>query len=134
MVTAVGEVTLMRICIYLRAWLKHVGDYVTGNSDTAPEMDARHCLFTRWLQRSEIEASIAPTLLALIHEQHHKMHALGQTLVEAMPQIGTAHFEHLHQKLRDHGKSVIDDLMQRAHGRWRDAAAAAQRELEAAVA
>lgn len=134
MVTAVGEVTLMRICIYLRAWLKHVGDYVAGVSDTLPEMDASHCLFTRWVQRSEVEASIAPTLLAMIHEQHHRMHELGQALVAALPQMGSAHFQDLHQQLRDHGKAVIDDLMQRAHVRWREAAAATQPGQAAAVA
>ena len=122
-VTAAGEVTLMRICIYLRAWMRNVADYVAGQSEVLPEMDVRHCIFSRWLARSEIAGNIAPALLELIHEQHQRMHALGLQLVAAMPEVGTDAFEQLHQQLREQGQAVIDSLMRRAHASYRQAPA-----------
>ena len=120
-VTAAGEITLMRICIYLRAWMRSVSDYVAGISDALPEMDARYCLFTRWLKRSEIAASLSPELLALIHQQHEQMHALGQQLVGAMPGLGSPGFEQLHQQLRAQGQAVVERLQQ-AHARFQPGA------------
>ena len=111
-VTDPGAVTLMRVCIYLRSWMKGVSDYAAGVSDFLPELEPDNCLFARWMARNDVQRRISAPLRQLIDEQHLAMHVVGKALVAAMPDAGSPHFCQLQQQLLDKGQATIDCLMQ----------------------